>query len=350
MRPYAAPMPDRPRPLRVLLVLALAAAFGIGVYASLGALRNTAALGGAVGDPTQSAALIDLPGTVVLAQAGSLYALNGGHFTRLAGGEWSQPAVTPDHRHLVAVRRQGQFSDLYELGASGGVERQLTNDASRQIDLNHWSFYPSVSPDGTSVFYSYDRKYFTGSFLVDLTVYRQPLGGSQRQAQAWSTPNRGTGGDLQPIGLASGGLLYTKAEIDGATDEVISQIWYQRGQGTRGVALSPDGQRCQQPALSPNGALVAMICAPEGSATAQLEVASLDLGGFTLGTPAVLASGLPAAPAWSPDGKSLLYFAPDSSGRFQLDTVAYPVKGAPAPKPVTAGDAFDSTSPPAWYS
>jgi Tol biopolymer transport system component len=350
MRPYAGPVPGRPRPLRVLLVLALAAAFGVGVYATLGALRNTAALGGAVADPTRSAALVDLPGTVVVAQGGSLYALRGGQFSRLADGGWTQPAVTPDHRHLVAVKRQSQFSDLYELGASGAVERQLTNDASRQVDLNHWSFYPSVSPDGSSVFYSYDRKYFTGSFLVDLSVYRQPLGGSQRQAQAWSTPNRGTGGDLEPIGTASGGLLYTKAEIDGGTDQVFSQIWYQRGQGTRGVGLSPDGQRCQQPALSPSGALVAMVCSAEGSPTVQLEVAPLDLANFALGAPVVLATGLPAAPAWSPDGRSLLYFAPDGSGRFQLFTVPYPVKGAPAPKAVTAGDAFDSTSPPVWYA
>jgi Tol biopolymer transport system component len=358
MRPYPGPYPAapppmpgrRPRPLRVLVVLALAVAFGVGVYAWLGSLRNTAALGGSAGDPTQSSALVDLPGTVVVAQGGGLYALHGGNFTRLASGGWMQPAVTPDHRHLVAVRRQTQYSDLYELSTSGAVERQLTNDAAKQVDLNHWSFYPSVSPDGGSVFYSYDHKYFTGSFLVDLSVYRQPLGGSQRQAQAWSTPNRGTGGDLTPLGVASsGGLLYTKSEIDGTTDQVFSQVWYQRGQGTRGVALSADGQRCQQPALSPGGSLVAMVCSAEGSPTAQLEVASLDLNGFTLGAPAVLASGLPAAPSWSPDGKSLLYFAPDSAGRYQLYTVAYPVKGAPAPKAVSAGDAFDTTSPPVWY-
>jgi WD40-like Beta Propeller Repeat len=344
-----------PRPLRVLLVLALAAAFGVGLYAWLGTLVNTAALGGKVADPTQSSALVDLPGTVVVAQSGSLYTLRGGHFTRIAGGGgWTQPAVTPDHHHLVAVRRRPLFSDLFELSTSGAVERQLTDNASSQVDLNHWSFYPSVSPDGANVYYSYDRKYFAGSFLVDLSVYRMPLAGNQRQSQAWSTPNQGTGGDLQPTGLASGGLIYTKTAIDGATNQVLAQVWYQRGQRTRGTALSPDGQRCQQPALSPNGSEVAMVCSAPGSATAQLEVAPLDLAGFTLGTPKVLATGLPAAPAWAPDGRSLLYFAPagdrsGQTGQFQLFTVAIPTSGAPAPRAVTAGDAFDSTAAPVWY-
>jgi Tol biopolymer transport system component len=340
--------PGRSRPLRVLLVLVLAVAFGFGVYTWLGSLRNTAALGGSGADPTQSQALVDLPGTVVVAQGGNLYALHGGHFSRIASGGWTQPAVTPDHRNLVAVRRQAQFSDVYELSTSGAVQHQLTSNASKQVDLNHWSFYPSVSPDGSSVFYSYDRKYFAGSFLVDFTVFRQPLDGTQRQAQAWTTPNRGTGGDLQPVGLASGGLIYTKTEIDGTTDQVFSQIWYQRAQGTHGAPLSPDGQRCEQPALSPNGAAVAMVCEAVGSTTAQLEVAPLDLAGLTLGAPTVLVTGLPSAPAWSPDGKSLLYFAP-SGDRFQLYMVAIPSRGAPAPRAVTASDAFDSTAPPVWY-
>jgi Tol biopolymer transport system component len=338
----------------VLLVLLLAAAFGVGLYVWLGTLVNTGTRGGQVADPTQATALVNVPGTVVVAQSGSLYALRGGHFTRIASGGWTQPAVTPDHRHLIAVRRQSNFSDLYELSTTGPVERQLTSNASSQVDLNHWSFYPSVSPDGANVFYSYDRKYFAGSFLVDLSVYRMPLAGSQRQAQAWSTPNQGTGGDLQPTGLASGGLIYTKTEIDGATNQVFAQVWYQRGQRTRGAALSPGDQRCQQPAVSPNGTQVAMICSAVGSATAQLEVASLDLAGVALGTPAVLATGLPAAPAWAPDGRSLLYFAPAGgqsgpAGQFQLYTVAIPAGGAPEPRAVTAGDAFDSTAAPVWF-
>jgi Tol biopolymer transport system component len=93
-----------------------------------------------------------------------------------------------------------------------------------------------------------------------------------------------------------------------------------------------------------------MVCSEVGSATARLEVAPLDLAGVTLGTPAVLATGLPAAPSWAPDGRSLLYFSPASgqNGQFQLFTVAA-TGGAPVPRAVTAGDAFDSTAGPVWY-
>ncbi|MBO0681658.1 MAG: PD40 domain-containing protein [Candidatus Dormibacteraeota bacterium] len=341
----------RSRPLAVLLVLVLAAGFGLGVYNLLGHLRNTGTLAGKATDPTQLQALVDLPGTMVVAQGGNLYSLHGGHFTKIAGGSWTQPAVTPDHQHLIAVHRERDFSDLYELSTAGAVQRQLTNDASTQVDLNHWSFYPYVSPDGTTVYYSYDRKYFQGSFLVDLSIYRMPLAGSQRQAVAWSTPNQGTGGDLRPIPLASGGLLYAKSDIDNATNQVISRIWYQRGQRTVGAGLSPDGQRCQMPSLSPDGTRVAMVCSAENSSVAQLEVAALDLGQLTLGTPTVLETGLPSAPSWSPDGRGLVYYAPQSgqTGPFQLFYVQIPTKGAPAPKAVTANADFDSSAPPVWW-
>lgn len=341
----------RNRGLRTFVVLGLAALFGLGIYNWLGTLKSPLVRQSAGGDPTQNSVELNLPGTVVVPQSGSLYRLQNGHFTRIAGGQWSQPAVTPDHQHLIAVQRAGNLSDLYELSPSGAIQRQLTNDASGQVELNHWSFYPHVSPSGTNVFYSYDEKTCQGCYLVELSIFSQPLGGRQSQARRWSRPNAGTGGDLTPIPLESGGLLYSKFQVDGATNQVISQLWYQRAQGTTGVALSPAGQSCQQPALSPAGTQVAMICAAEGSATNRLVVADLDVGQLTLGPETVLTTGLAAAPAWSPDGKGLLYFAPQSGqvGPFQLFYVKIPTKGAASPTAVTTNDSFDSTAPPVWY-
>jgi Tol biopolymer transport system component len=342
--------PRRGRPLRVLAILGLAALFGWGVYSWLGSLKSPVARQGAGGDPMQNSVLFNLPGTIVVPQGGNLYRLQNGHFTLIASGHWTQPAVTPDHQHLVAVQRAGNVSDLYELSTSGAIQRQLTSDASGTVDLNHWSFFPHVSPAGTSVFYSYDQKTCQGCYLVELSIFSQPLGAPQSQARRWSRPNQGTGGDLNPIPLESGGLLYSKFQVDGATNQVVSQIWYQRAQGTTGVALSPAGQSCQQPALSPSGTEVAMICQAEGSQTNRLVVAPLDLGQFTLGPETVLATGLAASPAWSPDGKGLLYFAPQSeTGPFQLFYVKIPTKGPPSPKAVTSNDSFDSTAPAVWY-
>jgi Tol biopolymer transport system component len=340
------------RPVRALIVLALAAAFGFGLYAWLGSLRNPSTLNGKVVAPSQSRALFSLPGTIIVAQDGALYKLQDAQFTQLASGGWTQPTILPDHQHLIAVRRESNYSDLYELSLNGTVERQLTNNASPRVDLNHWSFYPRASPSGAYVFYSYDAKYCAGCYLVDLSVFRQPIDGSQRQARSWSHPNQGTGGDLAPIQLPSGGIIYSKFTINQANNQISSRIWYQRAQGTAGAPLSESGQSCQQPALSPDEARIAMICAPIGATTWRLVVADLALDRLTLGPETVLATGLPAAPAWSPDGRGLIYLAPKSgqTGPFQLFSVQIPAKGKPpAPKAVTDVNNFDPTAAPVWY-
>jgi Tol biopolymer transport system component len=342
----------RNRAFRVLAVLVLSILFGFVVYGWLGSQRNSAELNGKVVDPTQGGTQFNLPGTIVVAQAGNLYSLTNGQFTRIASGGWTQPTVTPDHQHLIVVHRQGNFSDLYEMSPAGTIQRQLTSDASGQVDLNHWSFYPRVSPNGQRVFYSYDEKYCDGCYLVDLSVFAQPLAGGQGSAEQWSNPNEGTGGDLQPIPLGTGGLLYAKYEVDNGTDQIYSQIWYQRGQGTPGTSLSPASQTCQQPALSPDGTEVAMICAPIGGTTSELVVAPLELGQFTLGPETVLATGMPSAPTWAPEGRGLIYLAPQKgdTGPFELDYVQIPTgKARPDPREVTTNDDFDSTGPPVWY-
>ncbi|HVD04223.1 MAG TPA: hypothetical protein VNF75_08860, partial [Candidatus Dormibacteraeota bacterium] len=58
--------------------LGLMALFGLGVYAALGTLqtRTTTAVA-----PTQEQALVDLPGTIFVAQGGSLYSLHNLTFT-----------------------------------------------------------------------------------------------------------------------------------------------------------------------------------------------------------------------------------------------------------------------------
>jgi Tol biopolymer transport system component len=340
------------RAVRVMVVLILAVGFGFAVYNWLGGQRSPTVQDSLIADPTERTTMVSLPGTIVVTQKGSLYRLRNGKFTKIASDLWSQPALLPNHKHLVAVRRFSNFSDLYLLGVNGKVERKLTNNASSQVEHNHWSFYPFVSSDGTYVLYSYDEKYCDGCFLVDLSIFAQPINGSQGQARGWSNPNQGTGGDLQPILLDSGGLLYSKFAIDANTNQVTSQIWYQRGQGTHGAQLSPPGKSCQQPTLSPSGTEVAMICSAGGASTSDLVFAKLDLSQLTLGPPTVLTSGLPAAPAWSPDGKSLLYFSPQSGqkGPFQLYVIQVPSNGSKTvPRAVTSGDDFDSTSRPIWY-
>jgi Tol biopolymer transport system component len=331
------------RQIRALLVVAMIA-FGVGVYFFLAHSRSKSAQ--AASAPTAERGIV-LPGTIYLAQAGSLYSYAGGAFTKLPSGPgvWMQPALTADRSQLVAVNRAAQSSDLYLLGLDGRVVKQLTHNqrSTSSLELNHWAYYPRPTSDGRILF-SYDSPKF--GFLIDLAVWQMPLGGTQAQGVRRTSPNDYTGGDVFPSALPSGGLLYAKYSIQG-TGSVYSQLWLQLGQQTAGKELTQPSDDCGQPALSPDGTRVAMTCTA-GQQTGRLEVAGFD--GQVLGSPVTVATGQVASPAWAPDGSLLAYLAPgQAQGHFQLWTVSVAKSGKPAaPRQVTTRLDFDATSSPAW--
>jgi hypothetical protein len=354
------------RRIAAVLFVPLMIAFGTGVYMYLGTLKSKV-----VKQQAQLPSVIKpkfvLPGTMFVVQAGRLYRLNAGNFTEVGpGGDWSQPALTPDHQHLIAVSRKNQFSDLYLLDFKGNIVKRLTKDDARIIDANHWAFYPSISADGSTLMYAFDSPKKNG---VDLSIWSMPLTGTQSQARRWTDPYWYTGGDVSPIALANGGVLFVRHSIDNSTT-VHSQIYYQSRPLELGKALTAAADDCIEPALSPDGTQLAMICS-HGKQTTSLEVASFN--GTTLDTPrVVLDGGLYASPAWSPDGKALAYYAPAGpAGHFQLwylvlPVAAFPTASAstsasalstqlvfptarPTPVQVTEGVDLTATSPPAWY-
>ena len=359
------------RRVAAILFLPMMFAFGSGVYLYLGTLKSKV-----VKErpqlPTVTKPKFVLPGTMFVVQEGRLFKLSRGGFTEIGqAGEWSQPTLTPDHTHLVAVLRSGHSSDLYLLDLDGHVQKRLTRNDSRIIDANHWAFYPSVSPDGTTLMYSFDSPKQHG---VDLAVWSMPLNGNQSQARRWTEPYWSTGGDVSPIPLSRGGLLFVRHSIDPST-AVHSRIYYQSRPFALAKPLTDEAKDCSQPALSPDGTQLAMICT-DGKLTTRLEVAPFT--GSALGPAKVLLTGgLYAAPAWSPDGQALAYFAPaGATGHFQLWLLALPVAATPsptasaspsagggalstvAPTPlpthpvpvqVTQGVDLTATSPPVWY-
>jgi Tol biopolymer transport system component len=343
------------RALAIVVLLALMAAFGLAVYHVLDSqkrLRTT------VQQPTETSAL-SLPGTIYLAQSGSLYRFQHGTFTRLTAADgWMQPSLSPDGTRLVAVKRGFNSSDLYLLDTRGQVQQQLTHNGSNVVEHNHWSYYPRFSADGQSIFYSYDPKDSLNSYRVDLAVFAV-VPGSRLTPRQWSFPNEYTGGDVSPIPLKNGALIYAKNSID-ADGKVHSQVWIQARAGSTGVGLTQLADDCGQPALSASGTELAMACR-RGGASTEIEVAQLDVASYSIRAPVVVVpAGLNASPAFSPDGQSLIYFAPaGGAGPFQLWTVGLtatatsaaspsPAAAAPAPKQVTHNLAFDSSAPPAW--
>jgi len=333
---------------RVLIAAGLIVAmlgFGFGVYQAAEHLR---AARNEVQRPTEVSAPA-IPGTLYVVQKGAIYRLQKGGFKQITDESgWMQPSAAPNNQ-LVAVRRQGNYSDMYLLSDAGAPVAQLTHDESKTaVESNHWVFYPRFAPDGQTVFYSFDPKDVYGSYKVDLTIFASHID-SRSRAIVWTTPNPFTGGDVSPVPLRDGALIYTKYSIDDAS-QVHSQIWVQRRAGSPGVALTPVDMGCSQPAVSPDEAEIAMVCDRGSNQHSDLVIAPLDIGNLVIGAPTTLVGEqLVASPAFSPDGKSVAYLAPATAGgHFQLWTVA--ASGTAPARSLTGNLDLDSDSAPVWLA
>ena len=326
------------------LVVAMLA-FGVGVYHAAGYLRGDKPV---VHRPTEITAS-PLPGTIYLTQGGAVYRFQRGSFRQITSEDgWTQPAAAPGGQ-LIVVRRGVNYSDLYLLSTSGRVVAQLThNSAPGPAENNHWAFYPRVSPDGQTLFFDYDPKDPYNTYRVDLAIFASRIGPGAG-AVDWTRPNDFTGGDVNPVPLKGGDLVYTKYSID-EQSQVHSQIWIQRRAGSAGIALTTPELGCSQPAVSPDEKSIAMICNKGSNQSAELDVASFDPATRTLGPPATLVSGqLVASPTFSPDGKTIAFLAPlTQGGGFQLWTMQ--PGSAKSVRDITADLGLDSTSAPVWLA
>jgi len=322
--------------------------FGVGVYHAAGYLK---AARPQVQRPSQTTGP-SLAGTLFVVQSGAIYRYEKGHFIQITSeAGWAQPAADPSGSRLVAVRRQPDASDLFLLARSGRVEARLTSNDASAVELNHWAFDPRFSPDGSTIFYDYDPKDPYNSFRVDLAIFASPADTSSRASKQWTYPNQYTGGDVGPVPLRDGGLIYARFSIDDQS-KVHSQILFQARPGSLGVALTDPSADCLQPALSPDERQLAMVCTHGQSETAELTVAGFYRATLSLGPATVLARGrLAASPAFAPDGKTIAFLAPATpGGGFQLWTVSAVQSTAPAPTPISSNLDLDATSAPVWIA
>jgi len=281
-----------------------------------------------------------LPGTIYIAQSGALYSFSAGRFHQLTPeAGWMQPALSPDGNSLVAVKRAPMFSDVYQLTRYGGVLSQLTNNVAPprsrwDTGANAWSFYPRLSADQRTLWMSYDGPKFAGNgyYDVDLSVWAIPVGGTFRQGRSWTSPNSYTGGDMQPVPLASGGAIYTKYSYDSDGDRV-GQLWYTSRAGSAGRALTSTAVDCAEPSISPDGQNIAMICTYKKQIS-YLTVATWN--GSNLGAlKTVISDQLVAQPTWAPDGSGIAYLAPGGpAAPFQLWFLPKNAYNPPPPSPI----------------
>ncbi|MEO8899613.1 MAG: hypothetical protein ABI352_04490 [Candidatus Dormibacter sp.] len=334
----------------IVTLLVAWAAFGFGINRLLDSRKSTLIQGRLAITPAQETPAFSLPGTIWVSQGGHLYMLRAGLFNDLSlpttRGSWVQPALAGAGRLLV-VARAAEYSDVYLIDASG-VPHQLTKNANTtgHVELNAWSYWPHLAADGTTVVFAYDGPKI-GTFEVHLAVWSGALAGKLESTQ-WTSPTAYTGGDVAPVPLLDGGVLYSSYSIN-TSEQIVSRIATVASPGASPVFVTAGTDDCGEPAVSPDGSELAVICTSD-TQTAKLELIPLVKG--VPGPPRVLINAcLCASPAWSPDGTSLLYLAPaDATGHFQLWWLAHATTTPASPRVLTTNLDLDATSPPAWSS
>jgi len=316
---------------------------------------------------TPTAQGIRLPGTLFLVQSGAIYGFSAGRFRQLTDESgWMQPSLAPSG-NLVAVKRYPLFSDVYVLSRFGKAIKRLTNNVAppRSPDQSsyHWSFYPKLSADGKTLWMSYDQPKF--GYDVVLSIWSMPYGGTIRQGRVWTNADDYSGGDVEPIPIRAGGVIYTKYSY-GPSNRLVGQLYFATVPHTFGRALTAASEDCRSPVLSPRGNQIAMICTYEKQVS-YLAIASWN--GKTLGTRRLIVTNqMVAQPTWAPDGSGIAYLAPGSaaSGQFQLWFLPSAAYSPPTPTPnygpivtpspvlpakpvqLTTNSGFDATSSLAW--
>jgi hypothetical protein len=329
---------------RFVLALALAAlmvATGVTSYLYLGMRQSRVAA--PVEKPvtvTPRPQAFSLPGTLYLSQAGAIYSFSAGRFHQLTPEDgWMQPSAYPDGSGLIVVKRYGGWSDVFLLTRLGQVNLQLTDNRAAPRDrwdtgASAWSFFPRLSPDQRTFFMSYDGPKAAGNgyFAVDMSVWAVPVGGTIRQGKLWTISNDYTGGDMQPVPLPTGGIIYTKYSYDDNYNRV-AQLWYTNRAGAAGRALTPQSASCASPALSPDGGSIAMVC-NYGKQISNLVIASWN-GSNIGGLQTVISNQMVAQPTWAPDGSGIAYLAPSvGAGPFQLWFLPKNAYNPPPPSPI----------------
>jgi Tol biopolymer transport system component len=338
------------RLLPIVAALAAIALFGFVVYSVMGTLKSTKNISH---KPTQTQALLDLPGTVTLVQGGNIYRLNNLQFTQVKAPalDWVQVEPAPGG-DILAVAYAPMYSDVYLLNPQGQILRQLLQESSSYYFQNHWAYYPKVSPNGATLFYATDWLDPYAAYDVDFQIQAVPFASPSANPTIWSTPNQYQGGDVEPIPLANGGIIYAKYAV-ATTGATYAQLVYASSPYADLDYLTTPAQDCAEPALSPSGTEIAMVCTDNSLQTTTLQVASFN--GTALGTPVVVSTGpLPASPTWSANGKSLIYLntlLTDKASPFQLWWIPNALAAKPSPpQQVTEDLDFTATSPPIWTS
>ena len=318
------------------LVLLLVAALGTWQLSSLSS--GSSANPGGDGAEVSDGVVID--GTITFARDGALWSLSGSTLTQLtAGPSDGEPAWSPDGTWLYFVRQRNEVGGrrnaaggitpyrlsvptLMRIGARGDGEEEildgLLEDQNPKLNFSSFIFDPAIGADGR-IALATDYK---GPSLLggDVLIRILQEGGRMvtpdlpdeapfgHQDPAWSSD--GSGIYYVQNGFTQGGSASRIIYVDLALESVVRF-------GASGFI---------EPAVSPDGRWIAAtrIDKKKGS---DVVIMSAATGEVLL---EVTRTGRSWAPAWSPDGGSLIFLAASGSqASLQQAVIASPVSGPP---------------------
>ena len=318
------------------LVLLLVAALGTWQLSSLSS--GSSANPGGDGAEVTDGVMVD--GTITFARDGALWSLSGSTLTQLtAGPSDGEPAWSPDGTWLYFVRQRNEVGGrrnaaggitpyrlsvptLMRIGARGDGEEEildgLLEDQNPKLNFSSFIFDPAIGADGR-IALATDYK---GPSLLGGDVLIRILQEGGRMITP-DLPDEAPFGHQDPAWSYDGsGIYYVQ---NGFTQgESASRIIYVDLALESVVRFGASG--FIEPAVSPDGRWIAAtrIDKKKGS---DVVIMSAATGEVLL---EVTRTGRSWAPAWSPDGGSLIFLAASGSqASLQQVVIASPVSGPP---------------------
>ena len=333
----------------------------------------------------------------------NLWVTDGKNNTReiLAGGNISDPAVSPNGKWIVVSMRFKNSSDIDYIPVSGGTRHTLLsgsgsfyNDSGFIKSSSHWFAQPAWSPDSTHVIFLSDiakrrfgwaslRGDFSNAPLLDLQVFSIPFSNAYSKPQDVAYASLGMGATatqvidltipmklctrimhmiLQHAPSKSSRLFLEDATAIANHPEYLTHPGYDPG-----IAITDPKVQNIQPAFSPDGNSIVYVRrespsqmglyimpVPNGVTSNPNDPKVMQQALLPYKKSSHILSGLYVSqPVWSPDGKQIAYIAYNNN-EFDLwlaniainaKTGQYSLQGNPVQ--LTTGG-IDGNSRPFW--
>ncbi|HEV3231104.1 MAG TPA: hypothetical protein VG245_02490 [Candidatus Dormibacteraeota bacterium] len=271
------------------------------------------------------------PGTIYVAQGGRIWKLKGGRISAVtpSGQSWDYPAASPDGRVTAAAQIGKGHAEIATGGADFANLSPLTHPVADLLKDSN-DLKPAVSPDGRRLAFISDRS----AAYSDEAVWEGPF--SPYRPRQVSFPPDGSGGDDSPAYLADGSAVLLVMWRAGRAE--LGQVTLPAAR-PRVVSTFTD-QDVMDPAPGPDGRLAAIR---RRAGRSDVAISATPAGD----NPTLVTTwGDARQPAWSPDGRSLVFISPHG-GSFDLYQI--PAAGG-RPQRLTWGADLDANARPAWIA